>query len=80
MRKFTLALLLAALLLATIVVPAFAIINPGVPQCTGEDASDGKAAGDDPGGNAGGAITDKNPVKNPPIPGPQGAEKSPHCD
>ena len=78
MRKFTLALLMAALLLAMIVVPAFAIGNPFVPICDGNDNSNGKAGGDDPGGNAAGA-TSGNPSPVPPFPA-KGAEHSPHCD
>ena len=69
MRKLTLALILAALILAFAVVPAFAVVDPRAPICTGEAASEGAAGGAASGGNSTGS-----PV-GPPFPA-QGLDKS----
>ena len=63
MRKLTLALLLAALILAFAVVPAFAIVHPVTPIKTGVTNSGGAA-----GGVAAFLVTLGNPSNGPAFP------------
>ena len=62
MRKLTLALLLAALILAFAVVPAFAIVHPRAPICEGKTNSGGAAGG------VAGFGASGNSDKGPPFP------------
>jgi hypothetical protein len=69
MKKLTLAVLLALLLMTMVVVPAFAIVHPVTPiGCTGSDVP----AAANSGGNAGGAAAfpavSSNDSPGPPFP------------
>ncbi len=79
MRKLTLALLLAALILAFAVVPAFAIVDPVTPVgCEGSsNPAKGASSGNARGAPAG-PVVSGNDSPGPPFPA-QG-QNSPDCD
>ena len=70
MKRIIVALILAGLLALATAVPAFAIVDPVTPICTGEGASGGDA-----GGAAAELVVKDNQSKGPPFPA-QGQTKS----
>ena len=70
MKRLTLAILLAAILLVMTVFPAFAIVHPVAPICTGVANSNGAA-----GGAAAFPATSGNASNGPPFPA-QGSANS----